>query len=75
LADSQTSPGASKFKVSKVREIVMDSEIFTMIALAVLVAGGWLIDVLHQRGTSRFHRDMTDQLKKSADTIRGAPLP
>ena len=53
----------------------MDSEIFTMIALAVLVAGGWLIDVHHQRGSSRFHRDMSDQLKKSADTIRGAPLP
>ena len=53
----------------------MDSEIFTMIALALLVAGGWLIDVLHQRGSSRFHREMSNQLKKSADTIRGAPLP
>ncbi|MGJ7507004.1 hypothetical protein [Variovorax sp. GT1P44] len=53
----------------------MDSEIFTMIALALLVAGGWLIDVIHQRGTSRFQRHMTDQLRKSADTIRGAPLP
>lgn len=53
----------------------MDSEIFTMIALALLVGGGWVIDVIHQRGTSRFHRHMTDQLKKSSDTIRGAPLP
>jgi hypothetical protein len=61
--------------VSKVREIVMDSEIFTMVALAVLIAGGWLIDLIHQRGTTRLQRHMADQLKKSADTIRGAPLP
>ena len=52
----------------------MDSEIVTMVVLALLVAGGWLIDVLNQRGTMRFHRHVSMQLKKSADTIRGAPL-
>ena len=37
----------------------MDSEIVTMIVLALLVAGGWLIDVLNQRGTVRLHRDVS----------------
>jgi hypothetical protein len=49
----------------------MDSEIFTMGALAVVLAGAWLIDLLGHRSSSPLEREMTRQLKKSAETIRG----
>ena len=52
----------------------MDSEVLTLGALAILVAGGWLIDVLSHRGSSPLQRRMASQIKKSAETIRGAPL-
>lgn len=45
----------------------------TLGALAILMAGGWLIDVLSHRGVSPLQRRMVHQIKKSADTIRGAP--
>jgi hypothetical protein len=53
----------------------MDSEVLTLGALAVLVAGGWLIDVLNHLGATPLQRRMLRQIKKSVDTIRGAPLP
>ena len=49
----------------------MDSEILTLGALAILVAGGWLIDLLGHRGSSELQREMVNRIKKSADTIRG----
>jgi len=52
----------------------MDSEVLTLVALAVLVAGGWLVDVLNHLESSPLQRRMVQQIKKSADTIRGAPL-
>jgi hypothetical protein len=52
----------------------MDSEVLTLGALAILVAGGWLFDVLGRRGASALQHRMVHQIKKSADTIRGAPL-
>jgi hypothetical protein len=52
----------------------MDSEVFTLGALAILVAGGWLIDLLSQRGSARFRRDMARQIRKSSETIHGTPL-
>ncbi|MBO9513840.1 MAG: hypothetical protein J7549_06940 [Variovorax sp.] len=50
----------------------MDSEVLTMGVLALLVAGGWLIDLLNHREESRFRRHVARQLKKSADTLHGA---
>ena len=52
----------------------MDSEVLTLGALAILVAGGWLIDVLSHRDPSPLQRQMAHQIKKSVDTIRGASL-
>ncbi|MDM0071923.1 hypothetical protein [Variovorax sp. J31P207] len=52
----------------------MDSEVLTLGVLAILAAGGWLFDVLGHRGASPLQRRMVHQIKKSADTIRGAPL-
>jgi len=49
----------------------MDSEIFTLGALAVVIAGAWLIDLLGHHGSSPLERDLARQLKKSSDTIRG----
>lgn len=49
----------------------MDSEVLTLGALAVLVAGGWLIDLLSHRSSSELQREMVNRIKKSADTIRG----
>lgn len=49
----------------------MDSEVFTIGALALLVAGGWLIDFLNHREESRLGRHVARQLKKSAETIHG----
>jgi hypothetical protein len=53
----------------------MDSEILTLAILAILVAAGWLVDLLRQHSASPLQREMVRQIKKSADTIRGAPLP
>lgn len=52
----------------------MDSEVVTLGVLAIVVAGGWLIDLLSHRAPTSLQRQMANQLKKSADTIRGAPL-
>ncbi|MDM0013475.1 hypothetical protein QTH87_13620 [Variovorax sp. J22P168] len=52
----------------------MDSEVVTLGVLAIVVAGGWLIDVLSHRSPSPLQRQMVNQIKKSADTIRGASL-
>jgi len=49
----------------------MDSEILTLVVLAILVAGGWLIDFLSHRSSSTLEREMVRQIKKSAQTIRG----
>ena len=53
----------------------MDSEVLTLGVLALLVVGGWLVDVLNHWESSPLQRQMVRQIKKSADTIRGAPLP
>ena len=52
----------------------MDSEMLTLAILAIMVAAGWLIDVLRQRTPSPLQREMVRQIRKSAETIRGAPL-
>lgn len=49
----------------------MDSEVFTIGALALLVAGGWLIDLLNHREESWLGRSMLRHIKKSADTLHG----
>jgi hypothetical protein len=53
----------------------MDSEVFTLGALAILVAGGWLIDLLNQRDSVKNRRDLARQLEESLETIQGARLP
>lgn len=53
----------------------MDTEVFTLGALAILVAAGWLIDLFGHRTPAALEREISRQIKKSADTIRGAPLP
>jgi hypothetical protein len=53
----------------------MDSEVFTLVALAVLVTGGWLIELFGHPAPTALEREMTIQIKKSVETIRGAPLP
>jgi hypothetical protein len=51
----------------------MDSEICTLVALALLVAGGWIIDVLiHREPPTRLERMMRRQIRRSSDAIRGA---
>ena len=49
----------------------MDSEIFTLGGLAILVAAGWLIDLLGHRSPPALEREMANQIKKSAETLRG----
>ena len=49
----------------------MDSEVLTIGALALLVAGGWLIDLLTHREESRLSRSMIRHIKKSAATLHG----
>jgi hypothetical protein len=49
----------------------MDSEVFTLGALAILVVGGWLIDLLNQRDSVQTRRDLARQLEESLDTIQG----
>jgi hypothetical protein len=52
----------------------MDTELFTVGALVVMIFGGWLI-LACRRMPAHLEREMADQIRKSADTIRGAPLP
>ena len=52
----------------------MDSEVLTLGALALVVAGGWLIDLINQHDTARFRRELASQLKKVSDTLHGTPL-
>ena len=49
----------------------MDSEVLTIGALALLVAGGWLIDLLNHRDESRLSRSMIRHIQKSADALHG----
>jgi hypothetical protein len=53
----------------------MDTEILTLGALAILIAGGWLLDLFGQGASADLEREMELRIKKSAETIRGAPLP
>ncbi|MGJ7510554.1 hypothetical protein [Variovorax sp. GT1P44] len=49
----------------------MDSEICTLVVLALLVAGGWIIDVLiHREPPTRIERLMRRQVRRSPDAIR-----
>jgi hypothetical protein len=52
----------------------MDTEFFTFGALAVMVFGAWLF-LASRRMPAHLEREMARQIRKSADTIRGAPLP
>ncbi|MDM0077047.1 hypothetical protein QTH90_21735 [Variovorax sp. J2P1-59] len=52
----------------------MDSDLYTLGALAMVLVGGWLLDHLGWWGGSHLSEEMERQLQKSADTIRGAPL-
>ncbi len=47
----------------------MNSEILTIGVLALVVAGGWLIDVLNQHDTAKFRRELATQLKKVSDSL------
>jgi hypothetical protein len=50
----------------------MESAIFTLGALAVLVAAGWIIDLLvHREPPSRMQRLMATQIQRSTAAIRG----
>lgn len=50
----------------------MDSAIFTLGALAVLVAAGWVIDLLvHREPPTRMQRLMATQIRRSSAAIRG----
>jgi hypothetical protein len=53
----------------------MDSEVLTLVALGVVVAGGWLIELFSHPAPTALEREMSDRIKKSVETIRGAPLP
>lgn len=50
----------------------MESAIFTLGALAVLVAVGWVIDLLvHREPPTRTERLMASQIQRSTAVIRG----
>ena len=50
----------------------MESAIFSLGALAVLVTVGWIIDLLvHREPPTRMQRLMASQIKRSATVIRG----
>ncbi|MBB3181697.1 hypothetical protein [Variovorax sp. Sphag1AA] len=52
----------------------MESEIFSLGALAVLVTVGWVIDlVVHREPPTRMQRLMAAQIQRSAAVIRGGP--
>jgi hypothetical protein len=51
----------------------MDNEFLTFGGLAVMFIGGWLM-LVSRRMPAHLEREMASQLRKSADTIRGAPL-
>jgi hypothetical protein len=53
---------------------IMDSDLYTLGVLAMVLVGGWLVDHLGWWGRSHLTEEMERQLQKSADTIRGAPL-
>jgi len=47
----------------------MNSEILTIGVLALVVAGGWLIDVLNQHEMDKFRRNLANRLKKASDSF------
>ncbi|MBO9651096.1 MAG: hypothetical protein J7605_21530 [Variovorax sp.] len=50
----------------------MESAIFSLGALAVLVAVGWVIELLvHREPPTRMQRMMASQIQRSAAVIRG----
>ncbi|SEB24531.1 hypothetical protein [Variovorax sp. YR216] len=50
----------------------MESTIFTLGALAVLVAAGWIIDLLvYREPPTRMQRLMASQIRRSTAVIRG----
>ncbi|SEB23722.1 hypothetical protein [Variovorax sp. YR216] len=50
----------------------MESAIFSLGALAVLVTAGWVIELLvHREPPSRMQRLMASQIQRSAAAIRG----
>lgn len=50
----------------------MESAIFSLGALAVLVTVGWVIDLLvHREPPTRMQRLMASQIQRSAAVIRG----
>jgi hypothetical protein len=59
----------AKSSLPTIREIDMNSEVLTIGVLALVVAGGWLIDVLNQHDTAKFRRELATQLKKVSDSL------
>jgi len=50
----------------------MDSAIFTLGALAVVVAAGWVIDLLrHRTPQTRMQRLLAQQVRRSTRAIEG----
>ena len=66
------SPAAGKVAALSTLERTMESAIFTLGALGVLVAAGWVIDLLvHREPPSRIQRLMATQIQRSTAAIRG----
>jgi hypothetical protein len=59
----------AKSSLPTIREIDMNSEVLTIGVLALVVAGGWLIDVLNQHDTAKFRRELATHLKKVSDSL------
>jgi hypothetical protein len=50
----------------------MNSEVLTIGVLALVVAGGWVIDVINQHDTAKFRRELASHLKRASDSFHGA---
>jgi hypothetical protein len=75
--DWQIHSGAASAQTAAIESTgkrIMDSDLYTLGVLAVVLVGGWLVDHLGWWGGSHVTEEMERQLQKSADTIRGAPL-
>ena len=71
LDDSQAAATVAKSSLPTIRESNMNSEVLTIGVLALVVAGGWLIDVLNH-DTAKFRRELASHLKKASDSFHGA---
>jgi hypothetical protein len=72
LDDSQAAATVAKSSLPTIREIKMNSEVLTIGVLALVVAGGWVIDLINQHDTAKFRRELASHLKKASDSFHGA---